>query len=223
MDGIYGRTWISILWDRITADICSLAYCVHHRWKTPRDTSTLGPLRSNQTQSKRWTHSTGVEQHWWTTSGSIWCVSHIFWVFFEVETPLVDNVPAAVHIFDFPAPQQEFTPRLRSILLHNNPVLNARWNPVRRGSLALCCGTQSIFIWNDKWVNEAGEEEEMAECICVPARTWIFIWRPCMLMFWMQKSLRLEMSDGRLMARGLYYLTRTNSVAHLRLKTRDHG
>lgn len=92
----------------------------------------------------------------------------------KLRRPVVDNVPAAVHIFDFPAPQQEFTPRLRSILLHNNPVLNARWNPVRRGSLALCCGTQSIFIWNDKWASETGEEE-MAECICVPTRTRIFI------------------------------------------------
>ncbi|KAL9715926.1 hypothetical protein Ac2012v2_000370 [Leucoagaricus gongylophorus] len=81
-----------------------------------------------------------------------------------------ENTPAAVHIFDFPVPQQEFTPRLRSVLLHNNPVLNVRWNPVRRGSLVLCCGTQSVFIWSDEWVGEVGEEEEMAECISVPAQ-----------------------------------------------------
>jgi hypothetical protein len=27
-----------------------------------------------------------------------------------------------------------------------------------------------VYTWSDEWVNENGEEEEMAECIGVPAR-----------------------------------------------------
>ncbi|EKM83583.1 hypothetical protein AGABI1DRAFT_66345, partial [Agaricus bisporus var. burnettii JB137-S8] len=79
-----------------------------------------------------------------------------------------ENVPTAVFIYDFPSPQQEFVPRLRSVLLHGSPVFNARWNPVRKGSLVVCCNTQSVYTWSDEWVNESGEEEEMAECIGVP-------------------------------------------------------
>ncbi|KIK96018.1 hypothetical protein PAXRUDRAFT_32676 [Paxillus rubicundulus Ve08.2h10] len=81
-----------------------------------------------------------------------------------------ENVPAAVHVYDFPTPSEPFVPRLRCVLLHSKPVLHARWNPIRKGSLVLCCGTQSIFTWSDEWVGEGGEEEEdMAECIGVPA------------------------------------------------------
>jgi hypothetical protein len=54
--------------------------------------------------------------------------------------------------------------------MHNKPVLHARWNPVRNGNLALCCGTRSVCTWSDEWVAEGGtSEEEMAECIGVPA------------------------------------------------------
>lgn len=60
-------------------------------------------------------------------------------------------------------------PRLRTVLLHSLPVLHARWNPVRKGSLALCCGTQSVYTWSDEWVGEGGTEEDIAECIAVPA------------------------------------------------------
>ena len=53
--------------------------------------------------------------------------------------------------------------------MHNTPVLHARWNPIRKGNLAVCCGTRSIYTWSDEWVSENGSEEEMAECIGVPA------------------------------------------------------
>ncbi|KIM66308.1 hypothetical protein SCLCIDRAFT_1153469 [Scleroderma citrinum Foug A] len=79
-----------------------------------------------------------------------------------------ENVPTLVHIYDFPAPSDPFVPRLRCVLQHQNPVLNARWNPVRKGSLVICCGTQSIYTWSDEWVGDGGDEEEMAECIGVP-------------------------------------------------------
>ncbi|KAJ7932521.1 quinon protein alcohol dehydrogenase-like superfamily [Mycena leptocephala] len=82
-----------------------------------------------------------------------------------------ESSPAAVHIFDFPSPQQEFLPRLRTVLLHSRAVMHARWNPVRKGSMALCCGVQSLYIWSDEWLGESGEEE-MAECIGVPAKNF---------------------------------------------------
>ncbi|KAF7306809.1 ATP-dependent metallopeptidase [Mycena indigotica] len=83
-----------------------------------------------------------------------------------------DNSPNALHIFDFPTMEQpEFRPRLRSVLLHSRPIAHARWNPVRKGSLILCCASQSLYMWSDEWVGENGEEE-MAECIGVPAKSF---------------------------------------------------
>jgi hypothetical protein len=81
-----------------------------------------------------------------------------------------ENVPNVVHIYDFPSPSETFAPRLRSILMHANPVLHTRWNPVRKGSLILCCGGSALYTWSDEWVGEgeSESEEEMAECIGVP-------------------------------------------------------
>ena len=39
---------------------------------------------------------------------------------------------------------------------------------MRKGNLALCCGNQSVYTWSDEWQGDSGEEE-MAECIGVPA------------------------------------------------------
>jgi hypothetical protein len=73
-----------------------------------------------------------------------------------------------VYIFDFPVSPESFMPRLRTVLLHSQPVLHARWNPARKGNLALCCGNQSVYTWSDEWQGDSGDEE-MAECIGVPA------------------------------------------------------
>ncbi|KAH7912567.1 WD repeat-containing protein 8 [Hygrophoropsis aurantiaca] len=81
-----------------------------------------------------------------------------------------ENIPTMVHIYDFPSAAEPFVPRLRCVLQHARPVLHARWNPVRKGSLALCCGSSSIYTWSDEWVGEGGVEEDMAECIGVPAK-----------------------------------------------------
>lgn len=82
---------------------------------------------------------------------------------------LADSVPNGVHIYDFPMPSEPFVPRLRCLLIHLKPVIRAQWNPIRKGSLVICCGTQSVFTWSDEWVGEGGDEEDMAECIGVPA------------------------------------------------------
>lgn len=105
-----------------------------------------------------------------------------------------ESVLSAVHIFAFPTPGAPFAPKLRSVLLHTRPVLGARWNPVRAGSLAVCCGARSIYTWSDEWVGEgpgdefglgrvqgpAEEGEEVAECIGVPARECFFTCRLCL-------------------------------------------
>ncbi|KAJ7092601.1 hypothetical protein C8R44DRAFT_816099 [Mycena epipterygia] len=100
----------------------------------------------------------GAVQLEWNKSGSLLLVRF-------------ENSPSVVHIFDFPSPEQVFLPRLRAVLLHTRPVIHARWNPVRKGSMTLCCGTQSLYMWSDEWIGESGEEE-MAECIGVPAKNF---------------------------------------------------
>lgn len=82
-----------------------------------------------------------------------------------------ENCPTVVHLYDFPGSSDPFVPRLRCVLQHSKPVLQAQWNPVRKGSLALCSGSGSIYTWSDEWIGENGVEEDMAECIGVPANT----------------------------------------------------
>ncbi|KAK7034731.1 hypothetical protein VNI00_012138 [Paramarasmius palmivorus] len=77
-----------------------------------------------------------------------------------------ESTPTAVHLYHFPSPSSEesFAPRLRSVLLHTNNVQHCRWNPVRAGSLTLCCGNRGMYAWSDEW------DQEVAECIGVPAK-----------------------------------------------------
>lgn len=92
-------------------------------------------------------------------------------------TKPVENAPAVVHIYEFPYTLSKeinlnltAVPRLRSLLIQRQPVVQASWNPVRKGVLALCTGGSSIYTWSDEWAGEDGEEEEeMAECIGIPA------------------------------------------------------
>ncbi|KAI0053377.1 YVTN repeat-like/Quino protein amine dehydrogenase [Auriscalpium vulgare] len=80
-----------------------------------------------------------------------------------------EGVPTAIHLFAFPAAGEPFAAHLRSVLIHSRPVLQARWNPMRRGSLAMSCGERAVYMWSDEWVGEDGRVEETAECIGVPA------------------------------------------------------
>ena len=86
-----------------------------------------------------------------------------------------ENAPAVVHIYEFPYTlSKEINlnltdiPRLRSLLIQQQPVVQASWNPVRKGVLSLCTGGPSLYTWSDEWVGEDGEEE-MAECVGIPA------------------------------------------------------
>jgi hypothetical protein len=85
----------------------------------------------------------------------------------------VESVPTSVHLFAFPGPGEAFSPRLRSVLLHSSPVMRVHWNPVRQGRLALSCGGQAMYLWSEEWIGESGAEEEMAECVGIPASALI--------------------------------------------------
>ena len=78
-----------------------------------------------------------------------------------------------MHLFAFPGPGEAFSPRLRSVLLHSSVVMHAHWNPVRQGRLALSCGDQVMYLWSEEWIGEGGTEEEMAECVGIPASAFI--------------------------------------------------
>ncbi|OBZ73284.1 WD repeat-containing protein WRAP73 [Grifola frondosa] len=81
--------------------------------------------------------------------------------------------PTALLLYVFPGGGEDTgSPRLRSVLLHARPVAAARWNPVRAGSLAACCGVPSVYLWSDEWVADDGDgvAEEVAECVGVPAQ-----------------------------------------------------
>jgi hypothetical protein len=143
----------------------------------PQGTQVLPLTRIDQTKPNP---KSGAVQLEWNNTGDLLLVR--FGAIFpgsksceKLRCHHLENVPTAVHIFDFPSPQQEFVPRLRSVLLHSHPVLSARWNPVRKGSLLLGCGTRSVYVWSDEWMNEGGEEEEMAECIGVPTRKFLIV------------------------------------------------
>jgi hypothetical protein len=47
--------------------------------------------------------------------------------------------------------------------------MHVHWNPVRQGRLALSCGGQAMYLWSEEWIGENGAEEEMAECVGIPA------------------------------------------------------
>ncbi|RDX44321.1 WD repeat-containing protein 8 [Lentinus brumalis] len=132
---------------------------------------------------------TGTTQIAFNTSGSLLLVRSA-------------SCPTAVLLYDFPHTSRSSSssasarpptasassssssiPRLRTVLLHTQPVTSARWNPDpgRAGRLAVACGSQSVYLWSDEWVVEpeagpshagAGAEEdaEVAECVGVPAQ-----------------------------------------------------
>jgi hypothetical protein len=77
-------------------------------------------------------------------------------------------MPTAIHLFAFPAAGEQFAPRLRTVLIHSRPVIQARWNPQRPGNFVAICGGEALYTWSDEWVGEQGEAEEMAECVGIP-------------------------------------------------------
>ncbi|PCH34697.1 YVTN repeat-like/Quino protein amine dehydrogenase [Wolfiporia cocos MD-104 SS10] len=84
------------------------------------------------------------------------------------------------------------SPKLRTVLVHAGIVACVRWNPVRKGSLAVCTGGGAVYLWSDEWVNDGdGEQTQgeggvnegdgVAECVGVPAKrfaTHYLRWAP---------------------------------------------
>ncbi|KZS93138.1 WD repeat-containing protein 8 [Sistotremastrum niveocremeum HHB9708] len=99
---------------------------------------------------------TGVIQLDWNVDGTLLLVR-------------LENAPTSIYILHFPGPEEEFDPRLRSVLLHSQSILYAHWNPVRPGVLGISCGTGGLYTWSNEWMNDEGEEDEMAECVKIPA------------------------------------------------------
>ncbi|KAE9408219.1 WD repeat-containing protein 8 [Gymnopus androsaceus JB14] len=78
---------------------------------------------------------------------------------------------ASLHIYSFPEGTRSddtFSCPLQTIILSSQPILQAHWNPTRRGSLAFCCGNRRISTFSNEWEGESGEEEEMVESIAIP-------------------------------------------------------
>lgn len=135
-----------------------------------------------------------------------------------------ENVSTAVHLFTFPGPGEAFTPHLRSVLLHSSAVVHTNWNPVRQGRLVLSCGGQAMYLWSEEWIGEGGAEEEMGECVAIPASTYgithilrnllIFIYRL------LQRNLKHETFVGRPMGRVYYFLIEKRFVVHSRLRNK---
>jgi hypothetical protein len=76
-----------------------------------------------------------------------------------------------------------------------------------------------VYTWSDEWSSEGGIDEEIAECIGVPAS------KRCLLIsnkvesdIRSQGDLRPGISDGRLTGKGLSYWIKTSFAAHLRFK-----
>ena len=107
---------------------------------------------------------------------------------FEGSYHCTETIPNAVHLFQFPSSEESFNPCLRSVLIHSQPVLHCRWNPIRSGSLVICCGSRGIYTWNDEWQGPSGEPEEVAECIGVPASEFIVRYAPLHLLTLLQEQ-----------------------------------
>ena len=99
--------------------------------------------------------------------------------------------------------------------------MHVHWNPVRQGRLALSCGGQAMYLWSEEWIEESGAEEEMAECVGVPASAFnklciTHLLEIKLLIINFQRNLTLEMCSGHLMGRGYCLLIERHFVVHLK-------
>jgi len=135
------------------------------------------PLNANRVDNSKLYPKSGTVQLEFNKTGTV-----LLGRFGENDTPFsktldqlihdqtdIESVPTAVHLFAFPGPGEAFSPRLRSVLMHSLAVMHAHWNPVRQGRLVLSCGGQAMYLWSEEWIGEGGSEEEMAECVGIPA------------------------------------------------------
>lgn len=162
--------------------------CPDDRITTP---TTIGTKRSPASSD---TQSGGIIQLEWNCTGSLLLVRWGVCVFVTARRAVVvrvtqiltnrlpcyfichesnnrtEHTSESIHIYSFPrAPAAaEFKPLLRTVIQHRTGIINARWNPVRSGSLVLCTmGSGALYLWQDSnsdWTNDA----EVAECVGIP-------------------------------------------------------
>lgn len=76
-----------------------------------------------------------------------------------------------------------------------------------------------MYLWSEEWIGESGAEEEMAECIGIPASAFNILLssHPLELKssFFNQRNLTPEMCSGHLTGRGCYLLIERHFVVHL--------
>ncbi len=106
--------------------------------------------------------------------------------------------------------------------------MHVRWNPVRQGRLALSCGGQAIYLWSEEWIGESGAEEEMAECVGIPASALAnSVSLICQsssssnFNFNFQRNLTPEMCSGHPTGKGYCLLIERRFVVHLRWRNRN--
>ncbi|CAE6521334.1 unnamed protein product [Rhizoctonia solani] len=145
-------------------------------WKEPANWLTKGPegsfaeydrgvgitaLTITRRDGAKGLPKTGAAQIEWNLTGTMLFVRY-------------ESTSTALHIYNFPAPDEPFKPSLKTVLLHATPISRASWNPVRAESLAISCSRPAVYMWtsNNEWVNDnVGEiEDEGAECIGVPGQ-----------------------------------------------------
>lgn len=107
--------------------------------------------------------------------------------------------------------------------------MRVHWNPVRQGRLALSCGGQAMYLWSEEWIGESGAEEEMAECVGIPASALIsFVsligWSSSSsdFLFFFQRNLTPEMCSGHLTGRDYCLLIERHFVVHLTWRNRNN-
>ncbi|QRV91033.1 WD40 domain-containing protein [Ceratobasidium sp. AG-Ba] len=144
-------------------------------WKEPARWLTKGPegsfaeyergvgitsLNVTRRDGAKGLPKTGAAQIEWNLTGTM--------LFIRFE-----SAPTALHIYNFPAPDEPFKPGLRTVLLHASPVARACWNPVRAETLVICCARPGMYIWTaaSDWISEEGDMDgEGAECMGVPGQ-----------------------------------------------------
>jgi hypothetical protein len=85
---------------------------------------------------------------------------------------LWEQCPNLVFLYNFPGPDEPCTPRLRTVLQCDKPVLHARVSstPTVKGTtVAVSTGKKAVYLWNDdRELDENGQRGELAECVGIP-------------------------------------------------------
>ena len=82
----------------------------------------------------------------------------------------LEMYPNVLFIYNFTAAVKSSGIELHTIILQGEHIQHIEWNPVRNGSLALCCSNSGLYIWmNERETDvQADRYVGVAECIGVP-------------------------------------------------------